>query len=150
MVRLYSFFLTLTLLMSFIYTAERNVQGRTGSGTRLPLNPRTMGAVQPRLRSGLFSVTKFCTFRFLLLVSFASCGFCAVYVRVLPLLYILVPYVCDVSRLASVCCYAVPMYAFAFSVGPFPFQPVYCISLSTVYVLFGICQRQSYYGCVVQ
>jgi hypothetical protein len=47
-----------------------------------------------------------CTVKLLLLVSFAPCGLRVVHIYALRLLYIFVPYVCDMSRLASVCSYA--------------------------------------------
>jgi len=62
----------------------------------------------------------------------------------LRLLYILVPYVCDVSRLAFVYYTHFCDRHLALS-GHFPSINLYIvISLSTVYILFGLCRRDSH------
>jgi len=81
----------------------------------------------------------------LLLVSFAPCGFYAVHMHALRLLYILVPYVRDVSRppYALMLPYAyTPVCARLALLGYFPSH--LHILLSIVYVLFGICRRDSH------
>ena len=129
MVRLQLFFLIPVLLTSFVCTAVRNVQGRTGNGTRVRLHARTTGAVHSHFLYDILAPplpyksqdSTGCVL--LLFVSFALCGFCAVYIHALRLLYILVPYTCDVSRLVSMLlCYPV-LYRYMLSprlLGYFP------------------------------
>ena len=145
-----TFFLTPILLTSFVCTAVRNVRGRTGGGTRVRLNARTTGAVHSHSHTQYDIPAPLLPYEsqdstgcvLLLLVSFAPCGFYAVHVHTLLLLFILVPYMCDVSRLVSMLLYHPILYRCTRSpclVGLFPFQPAYIVvSLSTVYVLFGI------------
>src|SRR5258706_2937943 len=142
------------MLTPFVCKVERNVRGRTGRGTRVRLSARTTGAVHSRFQYDIpapllpYESPDSTGCVLLLLVSFASCGFFAAHTHALRLLYILVPYVCDVSRPASVCSYATLCYTHVCArlpVGLFPFQPAYIvISLSIVYVLFGICRRDSH------
>ena len=150
--RLQPFFLTPILLTSFVCIAVKNVQGRTGSGTRVRLNARTTGAVHSHSQYDIPALllpyerpdSTGCVL--LLLVSFAPCGFYAVHMHAVRLLYILVPYVCDVSRPAPVCSYAILCYTHVCArlalLGYFPSN--LHILLSIVYVLFGICRRDSH------
>ena len=101
------------LLTSFVCIAVRNVRERTGSGTRVRLNARTTAAVHSHSQYDIpappltYESQDSTECVLLLLVSFAPRGFYAVYMHALRLLYILVPYMCDVSRLVSVLlCYA--------------------------------------------
>ena len=141
------------LLTFFVCTAMRNVQGRTGNGTRVRLNARTTGAVHSHFQYDIYTsassplrtsgLDRVCTIASRLV---CPCGFYAVHMHALRLLYILVPYVCDVSRPAPVCSYATLCYTHVCArlalLGHFPSN--LHILLSIVYVLFGICRRDSH------
>ena len=141
-------------------TAERNVQGRTGSDTRVRLNARTTGAVDPRFRyDSLVYSLHYESQDSIGCVRSDSCFssrlplvVCAVHMHALRLLYILVPYVCDVSRLAPVCSYATLCYTHVCArltcwVISFP-TCIYCyIVIHPCTPISFLSHRQSYCGC---
>ena len=158
--RLQFFFLTPILLTPFVCTAERNVRGRTGSGMRVRLSARTTRAVHSRIHYEIpasllpYESQDSTGCVLLLLVSFAPCGFFAVDTHALRLLYILVPYVCDVSRPASVCSYATLCYTHVCACLPcwvisLPTCIYFHIVIHRVPPIWHLSRRQSYRGCLL-
>jgi len=145
----------------FMYTAERNAQGRIGSAMPVRLSARTTGAVQDRIRydipAPLLDSTGCVRSDSLFLVLLPPCDLCAVHMHALRLLYIYCTIRVRCVRLTSVCSYATLWYThicarLAYWVISFP-TCTYCCCIVIHRVrlacLFGICRRDSLIAGVV-